>query len=204
MTASARKDLSDIQLNAYRLLHRTCGDCSGAKVDALWRPILECVSGQQPVVPIFTLNYDWTFEKLAIENPQRYHLTDGFEVLGGNWDAERFATMRPSRKKINLALFKLHGSTCWLGGMKSMGRFEERTETMDETTIRHVRSTWSIRGMRTKCRSARNTGTGRATPTACSGPGSSKTHTRRFTPGCIRQRAARKSLSSSAMPSTTN
>lgn len=35
--------------------------------------------------------------------------------------------MRPARKKINLALFKLHGSTCWLGAMKSMGRFEART-----------------------------------------------------------------------------
>jgi hypothetical protein len=126
VTDAARKDLSAIKLNAERLLHRTCGDVSGAKVDALWRPILEYVGGQQPVVPIFTLNYDWTFEKLAIENQQRYHLTDGFELLGGNWDAERFAKMRTSRKKVNLALFKLHGSTCWLGGMKSMGRFESR------------------------------------------------------------------------------
>ena len=126
VTDAARKDLSAIKLNAERLLHRTCGDVSGAKVDALWRPILEYVGGQQPVVPIFTLNYDWTFEKLAIDNQQRYHLTDGFELLGGNWDAERFAKMRTSRKKVNLALFKLHGSTCWLGGMKSMGRFEAR------------------------------------------------------------------------------
>jgi hypothetical protein len=127
VTDAARKDLSAIKLNADRLLHRTCGDVSGTKVDALWRPILECVSSQQPVVPIFTLNYDWTFEKLAIENQQRYHLTDGFELLGGNWDAERFAKMRPSRKKVNLALFKLHGSTCWLAGMKSTGSFETRT-----------------------------------------------------------------------------
>jgi hypothetical protein len=127
VTDNARKDLSDIQLNAERLLHRTCGDCSGARVEALWRPILEFVSEQQAVVPIFTLNYDWTFEKLAIEYPQRYHLTDGFELLGGNWDAERFKKMRRTRKKIDLSLFKLHGSTCWLGGVKSMGRFEERT-----------------------------------------------------------------------------
>ena len=114
MTGAARKDLSAIKLNADKLLHRTCGDVSGAKVDAVWRPILEYVAGQQPVVPIFTLNYDWTFEKLAIENQQRYHLTDGFELLGGNWDAERFAKMRPSRRKVNLALIKLHGSTCGL------------------------------------------------------------------------------------------
>lgn len=77
VTDIARNCLSAIQRNADRLLHRTCGDCSGAKVDALWRPILEFVSGHRPVVPIFTLNYDWTSEKLAIEDPQRYHLTDG-------------------------------------------------------------------------------------------------------------------------------
>src|SRR4029450_1843948 len=76
VTDIARKDLSAIHFNADRLLHRACGDCSGAKGDALWRPILEFVSGQQQVVPIFTLNYDWTFEKLAIENLQRYHLTE--------------------------------------------------------------------------------------------------------------------------------
>jgi hypothetical protein len=132
VTEAADKDLAEIHTNAYRLLHRTCGDCSGARVDALWRPILELVAEQQPVVPIFTLNYDWTFEKLAVENARRYHLTDGFELLGGTWDAERFAKVRPSRKKINLALFKLHGSTCWLGGMKSMGRFEARSAEDDE------------------------------------------------------------------------
>jgi hypothetical protein len=74
VTESANKVLAEIHLQAYRLLHRTCGDCRGAKVDALWRPILEFVSGHQPIVPIFTLNYDWTFEKLAIENADRYHL----------------------------------------------------------------------------------------------------------------------------------
>jgi hypothetical protein len=41
VTDAARKDLSAIKLNAERLLHRTCGDVSGAKVDALWRPIRE-------------------------------------------------------------------------------------------------------------------------------------------------------------------
>jgi hypothetical protein len=74
VTESANKVLAEIHLQAYRLLHRTCGNCRGAKVDALWRPILEFVSGHQPIVPIFTLNYDWTFEKLAIENADRYHL----------------------------------------------------------------------------------------------------------------------------------
>lgn len=125
----AEKALADVQLRAYQLLHRTCGDCSGVKVDALWRPIFEWVKGAQPVAPIFTLNYDWTFEKLAIENARHYTLADGYELLGGSWDAKRFARLKPSRTKINLVLFKLHGSTNWLPiGVKSMGRFEARTD----------------------------------------------------------------------------
>ena len=59
--------LRSVQRRVYQLLHQTCGDCSGRKADALWRPILKCVADAQAVIPIFTLNYDWTFEKLAIE-----------------------------------------------------------------------------------------------------------------------------------------
>jgi len=122
---AADKALAEIQLQAYRLMHRTCGDCPGGKGNALWQPILERVAVEQPAIPIFTLNYDWSFEKLAIEKPELYQLTDGFEPLGGSWDSQRFAKLRLSRKKINLVLFKLHGSTCWLRGgpVKSMGRF---------------------------------------------------------------------------------
>src|SRR6266851_6975200 len=77
------------------LLHDKCGDCSGRKVDTLWRPVLKSLSGRQAVIPIFTLNYDWTFEKLAIEGTARYRLIDGFELLGGAWDAGRFADIKP-------------------------------------------------------------------------------------------------------------
>jgi hypothetical protein len=62
---SADGTLTRVQRRVYQLLHETCGDCSGKKVSALWRPVLDVVSSRQPVVPIFTLNYDWSFEKLA-------------------------------------------------------------------------------------------------------------------------------------------
>src|SRR5205085_823565 len=80
---------------AFQLLHDTCGDCSGEAADQLWRPILGEASSLQPVVPIFTLNYDWTFEKLAVEQMKRYHVVDGFELLGGTWDARRFSELKP-------------------------------------------------------------------------------------------------------------
>jgi hypothetical protein len=123
---SADERLSSLQRYVYELLHHRCGDCSGIEVDNLWKPVLDCASSLQPIVPIFTLNYDWTFEKLAIERTTRYELVDGFELLGGEWDAHRFVSAQPTPGKVTMALFKLHGSTSWLlgGTVKSMGSFK--------------------------------------------------------------------------------
>src|SRR6266851_4034526 len=57
--AAGNETVERVQQRVYKLLHDTCGDCSGLEVDDLWRPILLHVSSRQPVVPIFTLNYDW-------------------------------------------------------------------------------------------------------------------------------------------------
>jgi hypothetical protein len=124
--AGAWADLRRVQHHVFEVLHRTCGDCSGRKAERLWAPILKFVAERQPSVPVFTLNYDWTFEKLAIENMDRYHLMDGFDLMGGTWDASRFAG-RTMRRKVNVRLFKLHGSTSWLPGgpVKSLGSFDE-------------------------------------------------------------------------------
>ena len=121
-----------VHRRVFELVHRTCGDCSGAKVKTLWRDILESIASRQVRIPIFTLNYDWSFEKLAIRYPDQYHLADGFDLLGGTWDPGRFSA-KPSSGKINVSLHKLHGSTNWLpdGPLKSMGQFEAGGETED-------------------------------------------------------------------------
>jgi hypothetical protein len=91
------------------------------------------VASRQGIAPIFTLNYDWTFEKLAIELNSHYHLADGFELLGGDWGAARLSNIKPVRGKTNIALYKLHGSTNWLPGgpVKSMGSFQAERESGD-------------------------------------------------------------------------
>ena len=122
--SAAWESFARVQRRVFETLHRTCGDCSGRDVERLWGPILEFVDTRQSVIPIFTLNYDWTFEKLAIENMKSYHLIDGFDLMGGTWDPSRFEASLV-RRKINLKLFKLHGSTNWLPGgpLKSLGAF---------------------------------------------------------------------------------
>ena len=113
---SAWNSLREVQRHVFEILHATCGDCSGKKAQQLWEPILSFVAARQSCVPIFTLNYDWTFEKLVIENKHRYHLVDGFELRGGTWEPSRLDD-KLARRKINIRLFKLHGSTNWLPGV---------------------------------------------------------------------------------------
>ncbi len=43
--------------------------------------------------------------------------------MGGNWSSRHFAEFQPSQSKIDICLFKLHGSTCWAGEIKSLGSF---------------------------------------------------------------------------------
>ena len=43
----------------------------------------------------------------------QYQLIDGFELLGGTWDARRLTAIETVPGKTNIALFKLHGSTNW-------------------------------------------------------------------------------------------
>lgn len=120
-------DEADLKVNKVRwrileLLHGVCGDCSGQKASELWEPVLTELQFFTTVFPIFTLNYDWTFEKLCIAREDCFRLTDGFSsALGGNWSSDRFAKFEPSQDRLNICLFKLHGSTCWVGGIKSLG-----------------------------------------------------------------------------------
>jgi len=123
--AEADLNVNSIRWRVLELLHEVCGDCSGQKVSELWEPILSELQCLTTVFPIFTLNYDWTFEKLCTVRESRFRLTDGFSsLLGGDWSSNHFARFEPSQHRIDICLFKLHGSTCWVGGIKSLGSFE--------------------------------------------------------------------------------
>jgi hypothetical protein len=121
---------ADLKINSIRwtileLLHEVCGDCSGQRASDLWEPILSELQCFAMVFPIFTLNYDWTFEKLCILRENRFRLTDGFSsALGGDWSSDHFAKFKPSQDRVDICLFKLHGSTCWVGNIKSLGSFD--------------------------------------------------------------------------------
>lgn len=123
--AEADLKVNRLRWNILELLHNVCGDCSGQRVSELWEPILIELQVFTTVLPVFTLNYDWTFEKLCIARDDLFRLTDGFSsALGGNWSSEHFLQFTPSPDRIDICLFKLHGSTCWVGDIKSLGQFD--------------------------------------------------------------------------------
>jgi hypothetical protein len=67
-------------------------------------------------LPVFTTNYDWVFELIAEAKDDEVNLIDGFRVgssMGGHWDQAVFKNFKPNEDRMNLALFKLHGSTSW-------------------------------------------------------------------------------------------
>lgn len=114
--------INRVRWNILNLLHSVCGDCPAHKVADLWSPIFDKLREYTTVFPVFTLNYDWTFERLCIARDDLYKLCDGFtSATGGNWSAQHFSLFNPSQDKTDICLFKLHGSTCWVGDIKSLG-----------------------------------------------------------------------------------
>jgi len=66
-------------------------------------------------LPVFTTNYDWTWERIAEGLKTRFNkLIDGFTArpMGMIWDPMLFHRLKGSRY-WQIVLFKLHGSTSW-------------------------------------------------------------------------------------------
>lgn len=81
----------------------------------IYKPLLQSLCAEGQTLPLYTTNYDWAFEHLAVASEIDLCLEDGFmdSPLGEHWAREIFDQFRPAPQKINLVLFKLHGSTSW-------------------------------------------------------------------------------------------
>jgi hypothetical protein len=82
----------------------------------LYYDLVSRIAGASQTVPVFTTNYDWAFESLA-EGGDNFHLVDGFALQDRTnelwWDANEFEGFSPLNNRLNLVLFKMHGSTSW-------------------------------------------------------------------------------------------
>lgn len=64
------------------------------------------------IIPIFSLNYDLVFE-MAVQGSGWWNLVDGFPKPGGEYNGQIFEQLDSYDGRLNLALFKLHGSVSW-------------------------------------------------------------------------------------------
>lgn len=92
-------------------------DVNPQKASGLYGWLLEALTPlahSKGVLPVFTTNYDWVFERASeFENFKRMY---GFEDGFGGEDVAKFNPknfMGLNRYKRCLTLFKLHGSTSW-------------------------------------------------------------------------------------------
>jgi len=88
---------------------------SSSAVTALYDPLFDSVRElfQQPVLPVFTTNYDAGIETYASEAGVPIEFGFKMSITRQSWDPDRFHKYEPPRTGAALVLFKLHGSVTW-------------------------------------------------------------------------------------------
>ena len=87
------------------------------KATACFAPLFEMLnrsSGQQST-NVFTTNYDLTLEVLAESRPDDFELVDGFVKDSSGVEVFRNTYVSQFRSEHSIVLWKLHGSTSWVG-----------------------------------------------------------------------------------------
>ncbi len=95
-------------------------DAPGESIAGCWGPFLESLyPWKNGVIPVFTTNYDVSFEWLRpeLKNDYAIHVEDAFEgdLPGGahSWRRERLHKGPPNDANRYVWIFRLHGSVAW-------------------------------------------------------------------------------------------
>ena len=108
--------LNHLRERVLEVIANTYGAVDGPDVLNLWKSFIDLLSDSQPIIPIFTTNYDWAIEEMAIASGKNLLLVDGFTgERGGRFDCSIFDKFDPGEQPT-VCLFKLHGSTSWYEG----------------------------------------------------------------------------------------
>lgn len=92
-------------------------DIKDDQIFKVYSPLLETLKDylkEDNTLPIFTTNYDVSIEKYATVTDVSF--TDGFELMASGakiWNKKIFDQFLPQPNKLNIVLFKLHGSISW-------------------------------------------------------------------------------------------
>lgn len=109
-----------LRWDIYDTIFRLYSDIENLKVASLYDPFLGFVEKslhkKNKILPIFTTNYDKAIEVLPQVN-NNISVFDGFKFDENKsmriWWISNFNDFKPKKNKINVCLFKLHGSISW-------------------------------------------------------------------------------------------
>ena len=106
---------SQLQGHIQKIIVEHYSTVDGKLASKIYKPLLNLLCRQGQALPIYTTNYDWAFEHLAEANEADLYIEDGFmkTPTGERWARQAFDTFQCHPQKVNLVLFKLHGSTSW-------------------------------------------------------------------------------------------
>jgi len=117
-TAGTQAEVVDLYEAALRLITTRYSDVDADRARFLYGWLLIWLKGfctNWSPLPIFTTNYDWTFERMVERLKRRItSLVDGFVAnpAGSLWNPAAFHRLKGARH-WQIVLFKLHGSTAW-------------------------------------------------------------------------------------------
>jgi len=107
--------LRDLASHVRRVIVEHYSRVDGERAVELYWPLLESLCEKGGLLPVFTTNYDWVFEHIAEADEDNVQVVDGFvrSALGEKWARKAFSDFRRETGKVNIVLFKVHGSTSW-------------------------------------------------------------------------------------------
>lgn len=115
---SLKQKIGSLDTSLRNLIFEVYGkELDHHKLNELYSPLFDVANKYftQDFIPVFTTNYDASIETYAIRTDVK--LETGFEPMhtgGGLWkSSSRFSVFQPIVGKLNIALFKLHGSLAW-------------------------------------------------------------------------------------------
>lgn len=103
------------------LIFEHYGNLDQSLIVQTYEPIFDILLellGKDKILPIFTTNYDRVMEDYQKSEYKKVRLVDGIgEIIPGsretNWNREVFDNFQVEEDKLNIVLFKLHGSIHW-------------------------------------------------------------------------------------------
>lgn len=117
--ANLCRDCESLKWLIYDKIFEVYFDIDKIKTTKLYEPlfnILKSALGKKLTIPIFTTNYDKSIEFFS-DTSKAIELVDGFEINSKTkthvLKRSVFEKFKPKKRKINICLFKLHGSIFW-------------------------------------------------------------------------------------------